>query len=164
MKNQDEILRKRDWICEKIAQVYGVSSEEILGRDRSFPLPDCRMMLAYALSLEGYTRGEVGAAIGRDHSTVSQCFIKMSYALTSSGWKDIQEIWAQVSEEMTADKEAEARFKATLEKDSAPAGKILLNIFTIQTIKSNGKQNSSENRRDEDSRLVQMSNPGAQLR
>lgn len=147
MSRKSDILALRNRIVFHIARIYGVETTAILGRSRATPLADCRVLLAYALSQEGYTRTEVGDALGRDHSSITHCVQLAESRIGFVGWKDFTHKWNALAKEIWADKDAAAAFRARLVKDSAPAGEIILNTFIIKSLKdqSNGKQDSSQN-------------------
>ena len=130
----------RDRICEHLAGIFGVDAADILSKSRRIPLPYCRMILSYALCKKGFTRSAVGAAVRMDHSSVTTCYYKMEGSLSSPAWKDIQQAWRRLCDELDLDNEAAARFRSSLQKDSAPAGEILLNTFAIITIKQQKQQ------------------------
>lgn len=54
-----------------------------------------RAMVAYQLLLEGYTQQECGAILGKDHSTINHYKNKVTSALCTAGYADIQYLWKQ---------------------------------------------------------------------
>lgn len=144
MTREQDILRKRDRFCGFISQIYGVPASDILGRTRRTPLPDCRMMLALALSKEGYTRIEVGRALGMDHSSITRCVQVADSRIGFAGWKEFSRKWSALCDEIERDNDAAAHFRSSLAKDSAESSEIILNTLIIQSLKNNGKQDSSK--------------------
>ncbi|MCJ8138590.1 helix-turn-helix domain-containing protein [Falsirhodobacter halotolerans] len=63
--------RRFQALAEEVAEAYGISPAELLGEDRSRHLSHPRQHL-YALAQErlGWSTTRIGAAVGRDHSTV----------------------------------------------------------------------------------------------
>lgn len=139
MSRASDILSKRDRFCHFIARIYGADESDILGRSRRAPLPDCRMMLAFALSREGYTRCEVGDALGMDHSSITRCVQVADSRIGFVGWREFSDNWFALCNEIERDTDAAAHFRSSLAKDSAESSEIILNTFIIQSLKHNGK-------------------------
>ena len=58
-------------IAERVAESFGVTLDDLYGETRRTPLPLARHVVMYVARSQGMTTGEVGAALGRDRSTVS---------------------------------------------------------------------------------------------
>lgn len=57
-------------LSESVAESFGVTSEEVLGRSRRWPIPDARHELMTRLWEGGMPFAAIGRLLDRDHSTV----------------------------------------------------------------------------------------------
>lgn len=74
---------------------------EALDADRKRASVWARYCVMYAMRLEGFSLPQIGAALGRDHSTVSHGIRMMETALAmQSQYRQEAALWAKVREEM----------------------------------------------------------------
>lgn len=63
-----------DSILEAVSEEYGVSVEEIMGRNREQRIANARMMAAYLIFRKtGYTTAEIGERMGLKNATIIRC-------------------------------------------------------------------------------------------
>lgn len=79
-------------LLDAVAEAMGVSRIPFVSRSQSHVW--ARTMVAYQMIKEGYTTGEIGLQMHKNHSTVTHMRKKMQDALDVPGiFKDIVSVW-----------------------------------------------------------------------
>lgn len=82
-----------------------------LKRDRHRIYVTARIMLCYALKLDGWTPMQIGGALNYEHSTIIWYYEKMDSILTIPGYDAERQLWnrykKRIDNELLAEKEAE---------------------------------------------------------
>ena len=81
-----------------------VSGYDPVEESRKRIVVSCRMMVAYALLLEGWTEHDVGIALGWDHSTIHHYRNRFMEMLTTPGYDAEMEIWRKFKTAILQDK------------------------------------------------------------
>lgn len=66
-------------LLSAVASATGIPASEILGRSHRWPVADARHVLAYALRERGWSYPRIGAALGRDHTTIMHAVDKVRW-------------------------------------------------------------------------------------
>ena len=90
-----ELRYKAKRFCDIMLEISGADPSQ----ERKFrPVVMARVMVAYALLLDGYTENAIGNVLGWDHSTINHYRGKMNDILSSPGYEAERELWEKFRE------------------------------------------------------------------